>query len=201
MKCARAGTSSACCETRNSSVLGGTCSRWIKNKVYFRHQIFQPWNFFHRQSRVTGLCVLDRTRWKKYRRCETKIKLAHFWRPGSAARLISLLTRAGEESWGRSSSRDTPIHLLMSNERLTGLEAAPQLNERYSGHFHNNVKRWWKEIDEEQHLGPLWSLMTLRGRGAKKGKSQNILCVTACVLSRTEMTQEGCKPSAAENVA
>lgn len=64
------------------------------------------------------------------------------------------------------------------------------------GHFHNNVKRWWKAMGEEQHLGPLWSLMTLCVRKKRNKKrfffkrwlSLNIfLCV--CVWSRKHMNQ------------
>lgn len=71
----------------------------------------------------------------------------------------------------------------MCNDRYR-TRGSPQLNERYSDHFHNNVKRWWKEIGEEQHLGPLWTLMTLRGREkgirGKRWTSLNIffsLCI------------------------
>ncbi len=48
MNCVRAGNSSAHCETINSSVLCGACSRWIKNKE-FPLPNFPRWNFFHRQ--------------------------------------------------------------------------------------------------------------------------------------------------------
>lgn len=41
-------------ETKNSSVLCGTCSRWIKNKE-FPLPNFPPWNFFHRQRWCVGL--------------------------------------------------------------------------------------------------------------------------------------------------
>lgn len=54
MNCVRAGTSSAHCETKNSSVLCGARSRWIKNKDISTAQSFSTGGggvffFFHRQ--------------------------------------------------------------------------------------------------------------------------------------------------------
>lgn len=72
------------------------------------------------------------------------------------------------------------ISLCLMN--VTGPEATPLLNGRCLNHFPNKVGRWCKEIGEDQHLGPLWSLMTPRG-------GENV-CV--CVVHRTEMSQKRC---------
>lgn len=82
MNCVRAGTSSAHCETKNSSVLCGARSRWIKNKDISTAQSFSTGGggvfFFFSQTEVvvSGLCVLDHTQTEKQGGCDSKIKLA-----------------------------------------------------------------------------------------------------------------------------
>lgn len=188
MNCVRAGTSAARCETKNSSVLCGACSRWIKNKE-FPLPNFPPWNFFFFPQ--TEVACLSLCSWPNTTEKRGGVELNQI--TSSLMLRLSCVSHFLINPRLRCKAAPHPMKLQSISSCVMNARQPSAKWARHSGHFHNNVKRWWKEIGEEQHLGPLWSLMTLRGRGKEGGEkdeaSLNIFLSLCLVIKDTNESE------------